>query len=231
MSVQPDLRFYRSCELGKPGCLEAAIEAVHSAGFSVLRPRTRAQEVGRFGEQDLLPLQEKLPVAYAERRLYFNARDEQSDFEAFVQMAWTAPQRHEARQDYVGAVSYQTQLFFGSTADAERYSKLYLMLGKALYRSISPEFGWLDFGDPAGATSDRDVEYLTLPHIYWANFFGPRYVRKLGREWIGNAPGGYVESLNDGGVLYVVSPALGFSGCSHSYLAQVRDYFGVESVG
>ena len=157
---------------------------------------------------------------------YLNARDEQSGFEAFVQMAWTAPQRHPRFETRVcwSCLFSDSTVSLAETADAERYSKSLFDFGqKHSIGAISPEFGWLDFGDPAGSTSDpRRRNIGTLPHLYWANFFGPRYVRKLGREWIGNAPGGYLESLNDGGVLYVVSPALGFSGCSHSYLAQVR---------
>jgi len=45
-----------------------------------------------------------------------------------------------------------------------------------------------------------------LPGIYWANFFGPRYVEFLGSERMASAPAHHKEPLQDGGWLLLTSP-------------------------
>ncbi|MFQ6039871.1 MAG: hypothetical protein ACE5PV_03360 [Candidatus Poribacteria bacterium] len=43
--------------------------------------------------------------------------------------------------------------------------------------------------------------------LMWANFYGPEYVRKYGREFLLNAPGWRKEELDDGGIAYIISPS------------------------
>jgi hypothetical protein len=70
---------------------------------------------------------------------------------------------------------------------------------------------------------------LQLPHIYWANFFSPAYVEQLGRDRLMNAPGWKKESLNDGGLLYVLTPSLEGTG-PKAMVEAVKKYFGIDSV-
>jgi hypothetical protein len=44
-----------------------------------------------------------------------------------------------------------------------------------------------------------------LPGIYWANFFGRKYVENFGKEFLLNAPCHKIIGLSDGGVLMVTS--------------------------
>lgn len=48
-------------------------------------------------------------------------------------------------------------------------------------------------------------ERLQVPHVWWANVFGPPYVEKYGRDFLLDAPGYRVEELEDGSVLYQVT--------------------------
>jgi len=46
-----------------------------------------------------------------------------------------------------------------------------------------------------------------FPGIYWANFWGPSYVDKLGRKKLLSAPSYKVEELSDGGLLVLTAPS------------------------
>lgn len=75
-----------------------------------------------------------------------------------------------------------------------------------LYPHLRPTYGWIDeMGQ--NAPDARDAALTKLKYILWANFFGPAYVERYGRDFLLGAPGWKVEKLDDGGVLYVISPS------------------------
>jgi hypothetical protein len=132
---------------------------------------------------------------------------------------------------YTSVVCFQTPLFNYPDQNPGYYSRLFLDLGKRLYEVVSPTFGWLDMSSGlTGHTSFKDVEALALPHLYWANFFSPSYVEKIGRSKILSAPAWSIEELPDGGLLYVLSSSPGRSSEGHVPIEAVKAHFGVMSV-
>ena len=89
---------------------------------------------------------------------------------------------------------------------------------------------WLDFCQLSGKTGFDDVEQLNVPHIYWANYFGPDYVSKLGREHVMSAPAWAAEPLDDGGILYILGSGPGVVCEDHVAMVDVQQHFGLESV-
>jgi len=80
-----------------------------------------------------------------------------------------------------------------------------IRLGRLLYHKLQPRLGWIDFTE-VGEPTEKQIQATKLTRIMWANFFGPAYVQKYGREFLLNAPGWLKEELPEGGVLYILSP-------------------------
>ena len=72
---------------------------------------------------------------------------------------------------------------------------------RELYHRLLPQLGRTDVTrERAPFPSNDDI---VVRHLYWANFFGPRYVERLGRQFLLEAPAHRVEDLDDGGLLLV----------------------------
>lgn len=83
-----------------------------------------------------------------------------------------------------------------------------LAFAKLLYPLLRPRYGWIDeFGD---IVRSRVLEDGWPTRLFWANFFGPEMVETIGKRTLvraaGRVDGGSVEKLDDGGVLFVVTP-------------------------
>jgi hypothetical protein len=73
---------------------------------------------------------------------------------------------------------------------------------KMIYPHLRPHFGWTDeFGD---IDSEKVVSRSRVRFLFWASIFGPDLVRRIGKEFLLNAPGWKKEEQDDGSVLYVV---------------------------
>ncbi len=79
-----------------------------------------------------------------------------------------------------------------------------LAIARDLYPLARPMYGEVEGN--SGEWDVRDVLRLRLKHISWANFFGPAYVEKYGRDFLLNIPGYKTEVLPDGGVFHQLSP-------------------------
>lgn len=79
-----------------------------------------------------------------------------------------------------------------------------LALGRELYPLVGAKFAVADEFVTA-LSLEKSVPKTELREIFWANFFGPAYVKKYGRKFFLEAPGWKKEELSDGGILYVVS--------------------------
>jgi len=79
------------------------------------------------------------------------------------------------------------------------------VLGRTLYPLTRPWLGCIDEASSYSMLS-KDVPKLRLKHISWANFFGPAYVEKYGRDFLLGLPGYKTELLPDGGVFHQLSP-------------------------
>ena len=88
----------------------------------------------------------------------------------------------------------------------EEHAQALLKLAFNLYFILQPVFCWID-GVGYDTPNEKEITTLNLRKIMWANFYGPEYVRKYGREFLLNAPGWKKEELNDGGIAYIISPS------------------------
>lgn len=236
MSLEPHLVFLQSKTLGTPGSVERFMQAFRFQGYEVADSNAGSDQhvVGKpkhggcFAEQ-------AVAHAYKQQELSFDAYrlTESEDgirFEVSVTAGWGERHLGKSSRTWVGLTCFQTALFNRSYYDTGYYSRLFLDLGKALYSVLQPIFGWLDFCQLSGFTGFEDVEILNISHIYWANYFGPDYVSKLGFRHLMTAPAWSVESLNDGGILYVLGSCPGAISEGHVAVEDVRRHFGVPSV-
>ena len=124
-------------------------------------------------------------------------------------------------------------LFYSCEYASEYYGQRFLDLATCLYEATGPAFGWVEWASTMarvpGYTSFNDVAELALPHLSWANFFGPEYVQKLRTDFLKAAPGWKTEDLHGGGLLYVLSPYLARTE-PKATIEQVKAYFGSASV-
>ena len=79
-----------------------------------------------------------------------------------------------------------------------------LLLACKLCPLLEPAYGWIDESG-ANLPFKPQPTPATLRYVFWANVFGPEYVRFLGPEFLAEAPGWYLVDLPNGGMLYVVS--------------------------
>ncbi|TAK30235.1 MAG: hypothetical protein EPO21_19615 [Chloroflexota bacterium] len=82
----------------------------------------------------------------------------------------------------------------------------FLRFAELVYPHLCPEYGWLDESGER-LYREQDVPARKIAYLFWANFFGPPYVERYGRDFLLGAPGWRVEELSDGGILYVLSPS------------------------
>jgi len=101
-----------------------------------------------------------------------------------------------------------------------------LELAQVMYIALSPEFGWIEICKSSGYTRSEDVVLAKITHVYWGNFFGPKYVEKYGEDFFIKAPGWKAEPLTDGGYLYVLAPIMKKS--PKAFLKEITEYFGIE---
>jgi hypothetical protein len=84
-----------------------------------------------------------------------------------------------------------------------------LALALHFYPCLRPMYGWVDESGwklPEG----KALAALRPKYLFWANFFGPEYVKAIGRAFLKGAPGWCSVDLEDGGILHV---------CTESYRA------------
>jgi len=87
----------------------------------------------------------------------------------------------------------------------EEHAQALLKFAFNLYSILQPVFCWVD-GAGYDTPNEKEIATLSSLKIMWANFYGPEYVDKYGREFLLNAPGWKKEELNDGGIAYIISP-------------------------
>jgi hypothetical protein len=97
-----------------------------------------------------------------------------------------------------------------------------LLLASQLCPLLEPAYGWIDERG-ANLPYEREITPATLRYLFWANIFGPEYVRFLGKDFLAEAPGWYLVDLPNGGMLYVVSES--YLEWWHTDRHDVLDYF------
>lgn len=119
----------------------------------------------------------------------------------------------------------------GRSLALEVYAQDLLELALSLHPHLSPSYGWIDEDD---ATDRWVTEAIAakLKVIGWANFFGPSYVNKYGRDFLLGLPGWKVEELADGGVFHQLTPSIVASDrkAARQLQGQVIEYCGRAGV-
>lgn len=93
--------------------------------------------------------------------------------------------------------------FVDSPATDELINGL-LMMSSQMYSAFLPCYGWVD--ESGWNLPDVKALQAKLPkYLFWSNFFGPEYVKAIGRDFLLKAPGWSIVDLDDGGMLYVAT--------------------------
>ena len=225
MSNSVDILFLDSQDLEQPSSLQKILQVFIDSGFALKRSGIKDDV---FVEGEALPdLGRVFDAAYRQHNLSFYAFHPKWNFEIFQQIAWGEQQMGAKDRAYI-RTSTQSTMFWREGNDNLQSCSFLLEVSKQLYYLLNPTFGWVDlyFG---WTTTHDDVESLSLRHLYWANFFSPKFVKKLGRKKLLNAPAWKVEELTDGGIFYLLAPHLGLT--NEAVPTQdVRSYFGVANV-
>jgi len=224
MSASLDLLFLDSSTLGDPITMERIVQVFLSTGFSIEEFEINKQAV--TWEKEPGSMRRLLTLANEVRDCYFLAWNAEWRLEIRQHIAWDSPKGQ--KEAWIRTTTDNTPYFWYAEKNPARYSRFYLDISKALYEILRPTFGWIDF-DYGLFTTHEDIEALRLPKLYWANFFGPAYVHRLGRSHILHAPAWTIEELNDGGILYVLSSCPGLAD-DHVPIESVKAHFGVENV-
>ena len=225
--------FLRCSTVGQPGSLERIMDIVRQTAFEVYRIKVGYDvEVvyahwKEYGEEML----NELSIAYEKRHLRFWAQDHQSHLSLVFDIEWESSKSGEPKSAFVRGTAHHTVIFSRKDLQPEHHAQRLLFLAKHIYSVVKPVFGWVERCWYTGRTKPEHLAKLEIPHIYWANFFGPEYVEKYGKEYFLNAPGWRHEELDDGGILYVLAPVMARRVKGYKALIEeVKAYFGLESV-
>jgi hypothetical protein len=232
-SFPPAFRMLLPSRLGEPGSLEAVVDVVLQQGYRISQVEV-TQELGEIGSWkpsvDTI-YGNLIPVAYEKMQFHLAIRDtvRKDHLQLRLESSWNNNVDQLSKQQFHGEVSKLAMALFNKKEfDPAYYTQRLLDLCKHLYSVLQPQFGWLDRCHRQGYTTDEHVNKLGLPHLYWANFFGPAYVQSLGKEFLLEAPAGRVEKLGDGGILYVLDAGLKRTSQRKKVEEEAKLYFGIS---
>lgn len=241
--------FLCSDSIGQPQNLELLLDTIQGFNYEVGGLVVGDWVPGPFAfwrRYDEISLKE-LGVAYEKQHLSFGVVEKvaSGNIVLTLDIRWQTQSRqpsgggawpwHLWRTEGSGCTSIveahtkDTAMFTQKQWNPEANTQRLLELTKVIYNAIHPRFAWIERCHWKGYTTPEDVVHLRLPHLYWANFFSPVYVEKLGREFLMSAPGWKKVLLADGGLLYVLAPRLVGTGPKATITA-VQNYFDVPSV-
>jgi hypothetical protein len=102
------------------------------------------------------------------------------------------------------SVGISQDVSFPDLSQVDPVARGLLAFGRRLYPDLRPIYRWID--EPSGNIPETsEIASTRLRYIFWANFWGPAYVERYGRDFLRGAPGWRVEDLEDGGILYVTT--------------------------
>lgn len=227
MSDFLNIFFLDSQTLGKPGSLEQVIEFFSETGFRITKFKIKGQQ--RPWREDMSENREILHLAYQAKGCWFSAFNPTWRFEIYQDIFWDVPDLGGSGRCYICTSNNNRPYFWDEEKNPPRHSRFFLDVGKGLYAILRPTFGWIEYNYEWLPTTHEDIEDLKLPALYWANFFGPAYMNKIGRDKILSAPAWTIEELSDGGVLYVLASSPGLAE-DHVPIERVKAHFGVDRV-
>jgi hypothetical protein len=224
MSTYPNIVFLDSKTPVTEDTLATIIGAMLRQGFKITQKRIH----GTWQEWNSDNISLTLADAIRLKQLALRYINPELEFEILQELNWNADDLGRDNRIWIQTYTFDTAYFWNSVDISERYSEILLEMGIELYNILRPAFGWIDFNYGI-FTTHEDVESVRLPALYWANFFGPRFVDSLGRGRIESAPKWKIKQLPDGGYLYILSSGLGLSGDTVS-AESVKAAFGVDKV-
>jgi hypothetical protein len=227
MSTSIDILFLDSQTIGQSGSLERLVQVFTDTDFKIDKIEIEGHSF--FWEEYTQKSQEIFKFAYANSTLSFHAINLDWSIEIYQQVAWGEQKMGSSSRAWIRTSSPSAASLWRDTYNNLQHCAFFLEIGKKLYEVLGPSFGWIDLYYGL-LTTHEDVESLSLPRLYWANFFGPLYVEKIGRDKLLNAPAWKIEELVDSGILYVLASHLGLNAVRVP-LESVREYFGIEKVG
>lgn len=155
-----------------------------------------------------------LPAAQQRENIHFRAEHPENRLSLGVYIHWSFA---ESEDSSLWLACDQLLLFSDGLDENPAYTAVYywrhlLDLGKQLYAITRPRFGWIDHSEPGASPSNEEIaDFRVFDHIrsqlgdvYWANFFSPDFVARIGRDRLTNPPIGWSEALADGGMVYVI---------------------------
>ena|SRR5579859_1446631 len=104
-------------------------------------------------------------------------------------------------------------------ANADRF----LEYGKLCYRILQPAYAFTETFNTW--VEEADVHAARLTHIFWAQCFGPAFIRSSGPDVLIHAPAWRNENLGDGGILYVLAASPYLQQGPRSFWQQAKSYF------
>lgn len=233
MGTSIDILFFDSPTLGQPGTLEQIVQLFHDLDFELdnfLVDYGTEMLTENLERLESLSVEEIIGESYRTQRLTFDASHPEHDVVLVQQIHWGKDDIEIEDQVFVGTSTHSINVHHPEI-DNERFNSFILEIAERYYNVLKPSFGWIDYELLNGwrIPAYASIGALELQCLFWANFLGPKFVRKLGREKILNAPAWKVSDLDDGGLLYRLGSHMTASG-DHVDLGKVLEYWGVESV-
>ena len=151
-----------------------------------------------------------LKKASEDKRISFKAINPHNKLELLFRINWDDAEWGNLvfGRPYIYIRSFQEFLVYDGEPSLgytpNYYFDTLIKLGRLIYTQTLPVFSWIDFMLPEFAPTGENIDSLNLSRLYWANFFSPEYLIKIGRERFGTLPIGYIESLADNGILYIL---------------------------
>lgn len=118
---------------------------------------------------------------------------------------------HSSHFELVNSGESSPSVFLGMRGDeflpadtllARQIAERFLELGRICYGVLKPIYA---FTETLNAIVNREnVEARLLTHMFWAQYFGPDFVQRIGQDILLRAPGWRNENMSDGGLLYVL---------------------------
>ena len=236
-----NLAFYESSFLGAPGSVEGIFDALNSRQI-IIGPiwfgNLAGETYGYWNDYQENIREEicKLSYIYKQVSFIFSERRDEPErvgIVASVEIRWPETDRSKSQYPchYLKLTTHATAMFTQEKYDGTNNCARLLELAEILYQSYRPKFGWIERGLLSGYTTMEQIQNLEISHVYWANFFGPDYVEKYGREYFFGAPGWRCCLLADRGCMYVLSSNINrHKQGMKSLEEEVKSYFGISNV-
>lgn len=101
---------------------------------------------------------------------------------------------------------HRVYLFSTTIEEDIKNANILLNISEKLYDFLHPFYAYADHENER--PEDEELISKDIKHIYWANFFSPEIVKKIGKEKLLSAPSWKTKKLKDGGILLVLGPLI-----------------------